>query len=361
MEERGWGWPSSQTRRAQLIEWLVSRSAELPDGVLLSVEPFYRALPDQSMNNYVTALDDMNNLEGRALLELANSFGGIDSLAARAITPDARAFAEDLQAARGSKQHRRSACRDAMVDWLYSGDAVRPPGVVRDRMLQDPQRGYYYAGPFTADDLDTAAAWLHRQGLARGTMIDQAEGPVVLYLTDAGVKCAEESDSDTNAYLQRQQGWSPSPTVNIATNSAPFQVAGAYAHQAQVRDVATGHQYHFADIKGNLAAGSQNFTQTYQNSFDIAKVRDFAELLAEISGTLQLASRQREALEAGIVELRAAVNDSAADKRRMRRAVDAVMAPLKMAGATVLRQTAITMGTDVGNELDMAIRHMPHL
>jgi hypothetical protein len=158
--------------------------------------------------------------------------------------PEARAFAEDLQAARGSKQRRRAACRDAMVDWVYSVDAVRPPGVARDTMLRDPQRGYYYAQPFSADDLDTAAAWLHRQGLARGTMIDQAEGPVVLYLTDAGVKCAEESDSDTDAFLKPQQRWSPGATV---------------------------HQYHFADIKGNVAASSSSFTQVYNDTLDLDK------------------------------------------------------------------------------------------
>ncbi len=114
------------------------------------------------MNTYVTALDDLNDLERRSLLELANSFGGVESLAVRAVTPEGRAFAEDLQAARGNRQRRRSACRDAMVDWLYSSDAVSPPGLTRDTMLQDPQRGYFFAEPFSADDLDAAAAWLHR-------------------------------------------------------------------------------------------------------------------------------------------------------------------------------------------------------
>ena len=51
-----------------------------------------------------------------------------------------------------------------MMDWLYSRDAVNPPGVARDTMLQDP-RGYFFAEPFTANDLDSAAAWLHRQSL----------------------------------------------------------------------------------------------------------------------------------------------------------------------------------------------------
>jgi len=233
VEKRGWGWPTSETRRAQLIEWVVHRSAEEPDGVWVPVDPFYRALPDQSMNKYVTALDDLNDLERRSLLELANSFGGVESLAVRAVTPAGRAFAEDLQAARGSKQRRRSACRDAMVDWLYAGDAVSPPGMVRDTMMQDPQRAYFFAEPFSADDLDAAAAWLYRQGLVGGTMSKKARGPVVLYLTDTGVKCAEEFGSDTDGYLQRQQHRVPGPTVNIGTNSAPFQVAGDHAQQVQ--------------------------------------------------------------------------------------------------------------------------------
>lgn len=204
MDERGWGWTASETRRAQLIEWIVQRSAEQPDGVYVPVDSFYRALPDQSMNTYVTALDDVSSLKQRSLLELANSFGGVESLQALA-TPEGRAFAEELQAARSNKQRRRSACRDAMVDWLYSHDAVNPPGVVRDLMLDDHQRGYFFAEPFTADDLDAAAAWLHRQGLVGGAMVEEFEGPVRLYLTDTGVKCAEDFDSDTGGYLERQQ------------------------------------------------------------------------------------------------------------------------------------------------------------
>ena len=231
MDERGWGWTASETRRAQLIDWIVQRSAKEPGGVYVPLDSFYRALPDQSMNTYVIALDDVTSLESRLLLDLANSYGGVESLEAQS-TPVGRAFADDLRASRSNKQHRRSACRNAMVDWLYSRDAVSPPGVVRDRMLQD-QRGYFFAEPFTADDLDAAAAWLHRQGLVGGRMIAQAQGPVVLYLTDTGVKCAEDFSSDTGTYLERQQHRGSGPTVNINANSAPFQVAGDYARQVQ--------------------------------------------------------------------------------------------------------------------------------
>ncbi len=218
MDERGWGWSASETRRAQLIDWIVQRSAEEPDGVYVRLHRFYDSLPDQSMNTYVIALDDVNSLEGRALLDLANSYGSVWDLQAQS-APAGRAFVDDLQAARANTQRRRSACRDAMVDWLYSRDAVSPPGVDRDGILQD-QRGYFFAEPFTADDLDAAAAWLCRNSLVGGTMIAEAQGPVVLYLTDSGVKCAEDFHSDTSAYLERQQYRASGPTVSPSKEDA---------------------------------------------------------------------------------------------------------------------------------------------
>jgi hypothetical protein len=79
------------------------------------------------------------------------------------------------------------------------------------------------------------------------------------------------------------------------------------------------------------------------------------------SGTLQLEADRRADLEAGAVELHAAAVDSAADKGRMQRALDAIMAPLKLAANTALRNTAIAAGTALGNDLDAAIHHLPHI
>ena len=58
---------------------------------------------------------------------------------------------------------------------------------------------------------------------------------MLLYLTDAGVRCAEDFGSDTGRYLdKRQQAPSGSGhTLNIGTNSGPFQVAGGRARQLQ--------------------------------------------------------------------------------------------------------------------------------
>lgn len=117
-------------------------------------------------------------------------------------------------------------------------------------------------------------------------------------------------------------------------------------------------EYNFGDIKGNLAAGSSNFSQAYNEAFDLAKVREFADLIAEVAGTLELDADQRVELETGASELHAAIDDPAADKERMRRAVDAVMSPLKLAGQTALRNAAITLGNQAGAELDTAIHHL---
>jgi pyrimidine deaminase RibD-like protein len=232
VDERGWCWTPSEIRRAQLIEWIVQQSAERPVAGYVPVAPFYSAQPDQSTNTLLIALADLNSLQDRSLIDLAAGLGGIESQDAL-VTSAGRAFVEHLQAARASKQHRRAACRDAMVDWLYSHDALSPPGLAWEKMRDDPARDHWFAQPFSDSDLDAAAAWLHRQRLVDGPTIDQAEGPVILYLTDAGAKCAEDFNSDTAAFLERQYARTSGPTVSIGTHSGPLQLAGDNAHQAQ--------------------------------------------------------------------------------------------------------------------------------
>ena len=93
----------------------------------------------------------------------------------------------------------------------------------------------------------------------------------------------------------------------------------------------SGSQYNFGDITGNVAAGSSNVTQNYNAGFDITKVREFADLVTEIVGLLGLEVGQQAELSAATAELHEAIEDPAADKGRMRRAVDAVMGYLKLA------------------------------
>ena len=122
----------------------------------------------------------------------------------------------------------------------------------------------------------------------------------------------------------------------------------------------SGSEYKFGPITGNVAAGSSGFTQNYSAGFDLTKVREFADLVAPIVSVLGLEPAKQTELTTATSELHAAINDPADDKRRMRRAVDAVMSYVKLASSTALRNAAIAAGDKAGSELDMAIRHLPH-
>lgn len=232
MNERGWGWTPSEIRQTQLIEWVIGESAGR--NVYVRVKPFYDSLPDQAMNRDHIARGDLEALKGRGLVDAAGVLGGMESLDALP-TDAAYAWAERLRATRANKQLRRAACRDAMVDWLYSHDAVSPQVMpAPDEMLDDSRRGIWFGQRFSEADLDEAAAWLHRNGLVGGITVGELEGPVRLHLTDSGVECVEDFVSDTRSYVDKQrQPATHGPTVNIQTNSAPFQLAGDHAHQVQ--------------------------------------------------------------------------------------------------------------------------------
>lgn len=239
MDERGWGWTASEIRRAQLIEWIVPQS-----GVeYVPVGPFYEGLPDQGANTFEVAYSDLKELESRSLIDLAAGLGGIEGLDVL-VTPQGRDLAEQLQTARSDNRRRRTACRDAMVDWLYARDttSAKPQEWPdRDAMLADPQRGMWFAEPFSADDLGAAAAWLQRKGLVDGISPEECEGPVRLYLMDEGVSCAEDFGSDTRRYLEAQRQGPGSGTSITFGGSNYGQVAGDHAHQVQHNGASAEH------------------------------------------------------------------------------------------------------------------------
>ncbi|HEX9515819.1 MAG TPA: hypothetical protein VF940_06550 [Streptosporangiaceae bacterium] len=137
------------------------------------------------------------------------------------------------------------------------------------------------------------------------------------------------------------------PTIHFGNN-----------HAGDIVTHSSGSEYNFGDITGNVAAGSSNVAQNYNAGFDITKVREFADLAAEIVGMLGLDVGQQDELTEATDELHKAISDPAADKGRMRRALDAVMGYLKLASGTALTKAAIAAGNQAGSELDLAIRHM---
>jgi hypothetical protein len=155
------------------------------------------------------------------------------------------------------------------------------------------------------------------------------------------------------------------PDKQAADRAVQFIITGdrttIHYNNSRAGDIMThssGDQYNFGDVTGNVAAGSSDVNQNYSAGFDITKVREFADLVTEIAGLLGLEPGQQAELSDATSELHEAIEDPKADKGRMRRAVEAVMGYLKLAGGTALRNAAITAGNQAGSELDLAIRHM---
>jgi hypothetical protein len=233
MGERGWGWTASKIRRVRFIEWLGPLSTST---TFVPVKPFYDAQHDPGALTVQVVHDELRELEQQSLIYLAAGMGGIQAFDALA-TAQGRQLAEEVQARRADNRLRRAACRDAMVDWLSSQDASSPlRQPARDRMLADPRYGTWLAEPFSEADLDAAAAWLHRRHLVNGITVEEREGPVRLYLTDAGVACAEEFCSDTARFVAAQRPNDAGPNIDRSAGaqvgSGNFQVNHFYGNSA---------------------------------------------------------------------------------------------------------------------------------
>jgi hypothetical protein len=194
-------------------------------------------------------------------------------------------------------RQRKAACRDAMVDWLYAQDATSSlTQPARDQMLDDPRWGTWLAEPFSADDLDAAAAWLHRQHLVDGMTVDECEGPVRFHLTDAGVACAEEFESDTARYVAAQRPAAGPAGANTVTIHGP----------------ASG-----------VIVGSQGITQHAGSAIqsataDVAALARFAETVAQALPVLALAPGDQQAAQTLTGEITRAASQPEPDHPRVR-------------------------------------------
>jgi hypothetical protein len=230
------------------------------------------------MNTWDVAHGDLKLFESHSLISLSASMGGLSGLQVLPLQ-GVRDRAEELRARRADRGLRRTQCRDAMVDWLHSIDAVSATDIpVTESMLEDTRHGIWFGEPFTARDLDKAAAWLHQQGLVEGATTGEDTGPVMLHLTDAGVTCAEDYGSDTGRYIQAQRAPGSGPTVNIhGDNSGPFQIAGDHARQEQhigasadeLRAMITG----LAELVATLVPGTADVAEQRETALAAARDR----------------------------------------------------------------------------------------
>ncbi len=248
----------------------------------------------------------------RGLIDYSYPFGDLMAW----ITPPGRDQADTLRAMRADGRKRVIACRDAMVAWLCACDATGSHPTmrkVRDGMLAEPPYGVWFSEPFTPSDLGDAAAWLHRHEMVDGPTVEECDGPVQLWLTDDGIDCAENFDSDTRRYIAAKNALASSgPIVNIGTNSGPFQVAGARAQQVQ-----------------NIGLSAEHLRELIAGLAEI--VRQFVPDATDIE------AQQQAAL--------AAAGDGAVDQSVLKRFGAWVISVVRT-GATAAIVSVVTSGTD---------------
>lgn len=307
MVERGWGWKSSRIRQAQLIEWISQQ-----EGYSCRPVEFYDSLPDQAMNRPDVAHDDLKLLEDRSLIKLFAGGAGIQGMEIL-LFPGIRDLAEEMRDNRASRSARRVACRDAMVAWLWTHDALsHATRQVRAEMLNESGFSVWFAEPFSDADLDTAAAWLKHHGLVDGVGAEETQGPFLLFLTDEGAECAERFESDTDRWKQaQQQSRDPGMVVTFGGDNYG-QVARDHSHQVQ-----------------NIGASA-------------AHLRELITSLAELVHSLvpeasDFAGEREEAL--------AAATDGAVDRSRLQRFRDWALA-IVARGASAAFVPAVTAATD---------------
>ncbi len=116
-----------------------------------------------------------------------------------------------------------------------------------------------------------------------------------------------------------------------------------------------------SDVKGNVVAGSAHVTQTTIDAVDVAKIREFAALVDQITPTLGFGSEEQAELGTETKELQAAANDSPTDRGRIRKALGGVLRVLGKAAASEAQKLVITMGDDLVREIGEDIMHqLPH-
>jgi hypothetical protein len=298
----GLGWTASAIRQAQLLEWIIPQQTA---SNYVPVKPFYDALADQSADADEIAWADVQYLGQQGWLDLsALGIGGIEGWDVR-VTPEGRSLADQRHAARDNRSLRRTAARIALLDWLHQKDAVRefnPP--VREGMLESPAHGYWHGQPFTdnplsdEDDLDHAAAWLFRNGFVKGMTVGEAEGPVRLYLTDAGVTCAERFGSDVDRYVQAQQKQGGGNFSMTVAGDNYGQMAGHHAQQEQ----------------HNTASAS---------------AEELRNLIASVAELVRMSAPQETGLDAEQAAALAAARDGAVDKSVLQRFGDWAIAVVR--------------------------------
>jgi hypothetical protein len=205
---------------------------------------------------------------------------------------------------------RVRAIRKALLVWLYQekhqGTPMSPVAemVTRDPAAKSPLPG----------ELDRAAAQLAAGGMISGMTVDQFQGPVRAEITSEGEECVENYGADTGAYRVGSNG---------------------------------GSVFHIETNNGNIAASSNNVTQTVTSPgvFDPTQLLAFADLVRELAPSLAPNVNEREELLTETQRLRDSAAAPEPDRGRLQRIADGVLSLVRgLAHSPTVQRLALEAG-----------------
>lgn len=213
MTDRGWSADASVVLRHRAVTWLAEQQREEP-GRIKSNADVAAALEVEVRD--VVAEVDMLAADGICM----PADGMVPASSSARLTPTGASLASTWAAARRSRRHRSSACKDALLDWLYEQPSVVPDA---SAFLEDV-RAHFYGGRFNEGECNESLADLGALGLVQGVRTAQSESLLRPKVTADGKTCVEGYDSNVGAWLARAGSGttfaiSNSQGVTIASNS----------------------------------------------------------------------------------------------------------------------------------------------
>lgn len=261
MTERGWSADPGVVLRYRVIGWLADYQREQPGCIPLNGDIAEALRVDSASVVLVTGLLASEDL----------CWVGTGLRAASVPVkpePGLNRLASKWAAARASRKERRTACRDALLDWLYE-----QPGEVSDvnPFLADV-RSAFFGDQFTEAEANEAITYLGKVGLATGVTVAEIDSLLGPEVTEDGKTCVERYDSNVGAWLARTGS---GPTFAIS-NSQGVTIASNSPGAAQTVTITTDARQQMHQTADALLA---ILPVLGLNQEDEARARDVAERL----------------------------------------------------------------------------------
>lgn len=213
MTERGWSADPAVVLRYRVVGWLADSHQQDPHHIPSNSDVAEALRVDSASVGRVTAL-----LAHEGLCWVGSGM----STASAPVTPEPglNGLASKWAAARASRKERRTACRDALLEWLYE-QTDEVAGV--SPFLTDV-RAHFFGDQFTEAEANETITYLGKVGLATGVTVAEIDSLLRPEVTEDGKSCVERYDSSVGAWFARTGSGttfsiSNSQGVTIASNS----------------------------------------------------------------------------------------------------------------------------------------------